>query len=228
MDASPGDVAKTLAHIAETIQGPEHWVKWPGGWPGDIESALVDAVFSARAVYDSERGRGILAQVRRWQATRDRTVFSLQALLSEIDPREPLVWAQRFGNQQHSPGRRVTAPGGQSKAAAVREAAAALTGIGISVAADITTTNTAAVKAELCRIEGLGYATTNYFLVLLGAPGVKPDTMIHRFLKDAAGHAFTDPQAEATLDSVAHDLGVPAHELDHAIWAYERERKASD
>jgi hypothetical protein len=43
------DVAKVREHAEATIGcDPEQWTKWPGGWRGDIESALIDAVFSAR------------------------------------------------------------------------------------------------------------------------------------------------------------------------------------
>ena len=58
--------------------------------------------------------------------------------------------------------------------------------------------------------------------MLLGVPGIKPDRMIHRFLKDAAGHAFTNAYAEQVLRAVAAHFGVQAHELDHAVWWYQR------
>jgi hypothetical protein len=39
------DVARVLAHIRATIGlHPVKWETWPGGWRGDIEAALVDAV----------------------------------------------------------------------------------------------------------------------------------------------------------------------------------------
>ena len=50
------DIAKVREHVKETIgEDPAQWTKWPGGWPGDIESALIDAVFSARAIYRSKQ-----------------------------------------------------------------------------------------------------------------------------------------------------------------------------
>jgi hypothetical protein len=62
--------------------------------------------------------------------------------------------------------------------------------------------------------------------MLLGAPGVKPDRMVHRFLYDAAGHAFSDPQAENVIKAVAGQLDVQPHVLDHAIWRYESSKAA--
>ena len=74
------DAASVMTHIAETIgTNPEGWKRWPGGWPGDIESALVDAVFSARAIYKTKDGRGIYARVVDWQATRQAGLLAVPA-----------------------------------------------------------------------------------------------------------------------------------------------------
>jgi hypothetical protein len=81
--------------------------------------------------------------------------------------------------------------------------------------------NAESVKQALRSVPGIGYATVNYFLMLLGVPGIKPDRMIHRFLEDAAGHKFTNADAERTLSSAAQQLQVQPHELDHAIWRFE-------
>jgi hypothetical protein len=215
------DLARVMAHIAETIgTNPEGWKRWPGGWPGDIESALVDSVFSARARYKTKNGRGIYARVVAWQATRDRQDYSLPGLLAEIGS-DVEGWAKRFGNRQHSPHRPARAPFGASKAATVRQAAQALCTYGVTTDRQITADNAEGVWTVLRSVPGLGYATANYFLMLLGAPGVKPDTMIKRFLADAAGHEFTDGEAERVVRAAAEQLGVQPHKLDHAVWSYE-------
>lgn len=139
----------------------------------------------------------------------------------------PLKWAQRFGNEQVSPGRPASAPGGASKAATVRQAAHALKGKGILVDTQINVDNADVVKGELLKVPGIGYATANYFLMLLGAPGVKPDRMIHRFLKDAAGQRFTNAKAEQVITAAAERLRVQPHELEHAIWRFESDRAAN-
>jgi hypothetical protein len=189
-----------------------------------VEAALVDAVFSARAVYNSKRGRGVKADVVAWRATRARTHFTLDALLTEIDDVGPVEWARRFGNLQASPGRPPSAPGGTSKASTVRQAAQALIDLGITTDTQIDFSNIDSVKRTLRSVPGIGYATVNYFLILLGLPGVKPDRMIHRFLKDAAKHEFTDAAAEQTITAAAQQLGVQPHVLDHAIWSFESKR----
>jgi hypothetical protein len=223
-------VDATLRHVAATIGEPSNWCNWPGGWPGDIEAALVDAIYSARATYDGAAGKGVGARVVTWRATRTRSTYSLTQLISEIDSVGISDWAKAFGNQQHSPGRRDSAEGGSLKAAAIKEAAQSLLSQGIDVAADVFLTDPKHVWKSLQTVSGVGYATANYFLMLLGAPGVKPDRMIHRFLTDATGLTFTNPDAERVLLAAAERLKVAPHDLDHAIWSYEskRARRSND
>ena len=53
----------------------------------------------------------------------------------------------------------------------------------------------ASVTDALRSVPGIGYATSNYFLMLLGAPGVKPDRMVHRFLRGALGRGLTNARS---------------------------------
>lgn len=218
------DVEAVLRHIAATIGDPSNWHKWPGGWPGDIETALVDSIYSARAVYYGSAGRGIYSRVVAWRDSRTRTTYSLAALRAEIDAAGIDNWAHSFGNRQLSPQRLKSSEGGPSKAAAIRESSHALLAHEIDVAADITSANSKAVWRVLQGVSGVGYATANYFLMLLGAPGVKPDRMIHRFLTNATGHTFTNADAERALLAASAQLEVKPHDLDHAIWSYESKR----
>lgn len=222
---TPDDVTGLCEHVRTTIGGdPQQWTRWPGGWPDDIESALIDAVFSARAIYRTEHGRGIYRNVEDWQKKRERTAFSLDALIADIDAGGVAVWARSFGNSQVSPGRREDAPCGPSKAATVKESAGKLRGVGINVAADINSDTAATAKTALRSVSGIGFATSNYLLMLLGVPGVKPDRMIHRFLKNATGESFSDARAEQLLRDAAAQFVVQEHVLDHAIWWYQRKQ----
>lgn len=218
------DVDRLIAEINRTLGDPTTWTEWPGGWPGDIEAALVDAVFSARSVYRSKRGHGVYNRVSAWRESRRRKAFSLRALVEEIDKFGVEDWAKRFGSRQTSPGRKDRDPGGPTKAATVRQAAECLVEYGFNVAADIDRHRNDEVKKLLRSVPGVGYATTNYFLMLLGASGVKPDRMIRRYLERALGKEVTNGNADQIVVCVAARLGVQPHVLDHAIWSWERAR----
>ena len=220
------DAEKVVAYVTGTLGPPSEW-RGPGGWAGDIEAALIDAVFAARAVYRSKYGRGVYANVAAWRDGRSRPGWSLDELIAEIDGAGIDAWAAHFGNRQHSPTRPPSAPGGPSKAAAVREAAEALRKAGISTAADIGPDNTGAVQQALRAVPGIGAGTANYFLMLLGAPGVKPDRMVRRFLHEAAGRAFSSAQAASVVTAAAGQCDVGPHVLVHAIWRYESSRAAA-
>lgn len=216
------DEQRAIRSAVDRLGPSDGWSEYPGGWPGDIEAALVDAVFSARAVYLTSRGRGIQPLVVAWRGERRRAGRpNLEALRDEIEQVGPEAWAASFGNSQHSPGRPNGAKGGPTKAAAVLEAAIALSSIGVSTAVDITESNVADVRAALRRVPGIGFATTNYFLMLLGRPAIKPDRMVHRFLARAVGRRLTDREAEMALTAIAADLGVDVHLLDYEIWKRE-------
>jgi hypothetical protein len=162
-DSYDDDLKAVLAHIAETIGASVSWTEWPGGWPDDIESALIDAVFSARAVYRSKHGRGLHSLLITWQQRRTRTQFTLSALSTEIDAAGPEAWAEAFGSRQWSPSRHPDAPSGPTKAAAVREAAAALVKANIVSAGNINTANAEKVKDTLRGVDGVGYANLELF-----------------------------------------------------------------
>ena len=220
--ASSLEVDRLLTTIETTVGSRGTWHRWPGGWPGDIEAALVDAIYSARAVYRTTRGHGVHEQVCAWMDCRRRAVFSTRSLLAELEERGPDEWARQFGNRQVAPGRPKHAHGGPLKSAAIREAAAQLVADGVNFAGDINDRNVEDVKKRLRSVPGVGHATVNYFLMLLGRPGVKPDRMIHRFLSRALGRRLTNGEAELVLSQAAERLGVQPHELDHAIWSWER------
>jgi hypothetical protein len=97
---------------------------------------------------------------------------------------------------------------------------------GFNKALQLNSGNADCVKRALQSVPGIGYATANYFLMLLGAPGVKPDRMVRRFLRGALCRDVTDREAEKLIRAAAERLEVQPHKLDHAIWKYESDRSA--
>lgn len=223
--STDADLDTLTRTIKGTLGSAERWTPWPGGWKAEISTALIDAVYSARATYWTANSKGILANVRSWRERADSQPLrnSLRALAGDIASRSPARWAEEFGNSQTSPGRRSSDPGGATKAAAVLEASLVLVNADplIDRAENVKDHNVAHVQRLVISVPGIGYATASYFAMLLGHPGVKPDRMIHGFLQRALGHRLSDASAAKLVTAAARHLDVDETKLDHAIWSYE-------
>jgi len=119
------------------------------------------------------------------------------------------------------------------KSIAVLEAAQNLIDLGIVSAEDLEAFrkryegNGKKLETAFTAPVGIGYVTFEYFMMLLGVPGVKADRMINRFVKCSLG-----------TDKGARDQIIAAHEewlkqdgntaslieFDHAIWLYESKK----
>lgn len=190
----------------------EKWKEWPGGYSGQIETALIDAVLSIQANYGSAHN-GVRGAVARYKdAVNDTKPNDLKRLAS-YDASE----LQELLNDQQISGRR--------KASAIIEAAANLVRNGVRNDDDFDSHDTAQKKAYTS-VHGLGPVTWEYFGMLLNKPGVKADTWIIRFVERALGREGVSSRKVYDLVMAAADqLGVSPTELDHALWDHERRRK---
>ncbi|MBO0907781.1 hypothetical protein [Arthrobacter sunyaminii] len=187
----------------------DSWTPWPGGWPDQIEAALIDAVLSISAKYGSETN-GVRGAVARYRAEVDSDRPNDLARLSNQDPEQ----LQTVLNDQKVSGR--------TKASAIVEAAKNLLAVGVKSAADLDPHNAEQKKAYTA-VHGLGWVTWEYFGMLLGKPGIKADRWIVRFAGRALGRDVTATEAKALLFEAAAELEATPTELDHAIWAHERD-----
>ena len=64
---------------------PGDWPEWPGGWPGKVEAALIDAVLSIRATYGQSHN-GVRGAIQRWQAARDGGALDDLTVLASCAP----------------------------------------------------------------------------------------------------------------------------------------------
>ncbi len=204
------DVPQLLDHVQRVL--PQEWAEWPGGWPGEIEVALLDAVFSIRAHYS-----GVLHVVERWRAHRGVPVLDDLDQLARHGSSPDALQAV-VGNSQRVPDGQLT------KAEAVSLAAERLLEAGVVSSGDLDIRNDTQRRAYTS-VTGLGEVTWAYLGMLLGEPGVKADTMIRRFV----AHALDLPdvpaeRARSLVQDVAGELGVSPTQLDHAIWSYQRDR----
>lgn len=198
-----------LDHI--TAELPADWATWPGGWPGQIEAALLDAVLSIRARYGQEH-TGVRGAVERWRSHRGKNLDDLGALAGG----DPDALQSVLKNEQ-------TLPGGVRKVEAIHRAAAALMAAGVRHAAELDVQDPEH-RAAYLGVPGLGPVTWNYLGMLLGVDGIKADTWILRFMRRALGRPCTPTEADALLRAAAAQLGVKATMLDYAIWNHKRRR----
>ncbi|MCX2967239.1 hypothetical protein [Gordonia aquimaris] len=185
---------------------------WPGGWPGEIEAALIDAVFSIQARYGGPQ-TGVRGVVKRWRDHQARPLDDLE-VLAQVDPAE---FIRIVDNSSQASGR--------PKAAIVVDAARALTDVGVRHARQFRSTPDQ--KAAYLSVKGCGPVTWSYLGMLLGSPDIKADTWILRFVEKAVGHRVASQEARQLLTAVAAKRDVNATELDHAVWDYARRNLAS-
>jgi hypothetical protein len=199
------------AAITESL--PQPWAEWPGGWPNEVESALIDAVLSIRANYGSSSSTGVRGAVRRY---RDDVGGGALNDLTRLAAYSPDQLETVLKNQQKT--------SGVSKAQAIVEAAHALVSAGVTKAEHVSPEEH---LSAYTRVHGLGKVTWEYFTMLLGHPGIKADTWITRWVSDAVGadRQLSSDHAHALLKRAAAELGIGADsdlpnltQLDHAIW----------
>lgn len=185
---------------------------WPGGWPNDIEAALIDAVFSIRARYGSETS-GVRAVVYRWRESRGGGQIDD---LDELSAASSKVLTRILANSSTT--------GGQRKSDAVKQAAAALSAAGVRSSGDVSFDNREQVTRAYTSVRGLGWVTASYFLMLLGVPSFKVDAHICAYVASALDVPAVSPsRAHELLVSIHQSFGTPT-ELDHAIWNLQKSR----
>lgn len=168
----PEDVDKVLAYIEGTIT---EWKDMFDGWPGNIELALIDAVLSIQARYGSNPKTGILGALKRYRDASGRDGWDDLEILAAVESDQLMA---TLPNRQKS--------GGVLKAEAIVNAAKRISAIGVRHAADIQP-DSSAQRDAYCGTRGLGPITWQYFLMLLGNDGVKPDVLVTRFIEEALG-----------------------------------------
>lgn len=217
-ERSDEDLAAQLAgHLVVAFPT---WPVWRGGWPGEADAALVDAVFSTRAAYDST----VLPLVRRWRSARTARKLGHGVSALVLGGRDFV--SETLDNRQYVPGRAK-----KLKVDAVLEVAERLLDpdVGLDTAQQITEralANRGEVRQILEGVKGVGPAQSAYFLMLLGVQGVKADTLVtHWVRQQLGGRKLTQHEIETVVAGAAERLGKNAIEVDHAIWRTESNRR---
>lgn len=196
----------------------ENFSAYGGGWPDEISTALLDAVFSMRAVYRSERpGVGVSGRLSTFRDAHSEAKNDL-TLLHAVGERE----IERIMGSTKSAQR--------LKSVVAIEAARRFVESGVVTANDFRSKDIAEMKKVYTSVRGLGWVTFEYFSMHLGVPGVKADTMIVRFVNralEANGLQHVTPGETRSLVVEAHGqtgLGESLMHFDHAVWLSESDR----
>lgn len=192
--------------------------EWPGGYPGEIESALIDAVFSIRAKYGATANVGVRGVVTRWRAARGTgRPDDLNFLATDAEPDIGVVAAN------------LSTTGGRLKVDVVSDAARRLMAAGVRNASDFDDPERRReAKWAYIGTKGLGSVTWSYFSMLLGQPDVKADVHVIRYVElatrsEASRERFSSEYVRDLLLASTHSF-ASVTELDHAIWRFQRSR----
>lgn len=205
-DGTDDDLHRLLDHTKREL--PANWPAWPGGWPDQAELALIDAVLSIRAKYGRRADTGVRRSVSMYREHRRPERPDDLNVLAAFDPEH---LAEVLGNRQKT--------GGLLKTEAIVTAAGRLAAAGASRAADLKDTGHA-LKSAYVGVHGLGPVTWEYFLMLLGQPGVKADVWIVRFVEQGLGRALPSREVGVLMKRAAGELKVSPTNLDYVIWRH--------
>lgn len=197
------------AYIQQELRTP--WPVFRGGYPCEIEAALVDAVLSIRNAYGTSPSTGVRGAVGRWREERQVGAGGLDDLV-HLAGADLQSLAVVLGNRQVLSGELLKAEG-------IVAAATRLVAAGVTTAAQLNPQDSAHRRTYV-GVKGLGGVTWTYLLMLLGHSGVKADAWVIRFVEEGLGRPSSAKDAEALVTAVATDLGVQATALDHAIWRH--------
>jgi len=223
---SDAELDKVVDAIRASIGSKDAWPPYPGGYPQEVEAALLGSVFSLSAVYGSPY-TGARAVVRRWRDHVGRPLNSLAGrLVADVDSAgEPTNFRAILKNNAIAVPNSKDQP---TKAAAAYGVARRLTRFGVDNADDVRAKNTEDPKGfyrAITKEGGVGEAGATYFLMLLGVDGVKADVMIRRFVAGALAVAeIKSSQSQDLVAAAAEALQVDMLSLDYAIWDYESRR----
>lgn len=213
MPASPEHLQAVLAKLEEIPRN--NFDAYPGGWRGEISTALVDAVFSIQMRYHTKDPcKGVFGRVRRFRELHPDTLDDLGSLVN-------------LGSEAIMDIMTRSKTSGNPKGVASIQAAKALLECEVRTSEDFTRADLAPLKKAYTSVRGLGPVTFEYVAMNLGVPGVKADTMIVRFVNkalSAAGLEKTDATGARHLIELAHgrsDIECGLTEFDHAIWLWE-------
>lgn len=211
--------------IEEFGTDPESWF-CPDGYQS-VALAILDSIYSTGNVY-----AGVRNVIKRYRCLRKK-----EGANPEADTATDLINAfDRWGgvegfvlktNNRWRTSSRHHAP---YKAYAALEAAKVLAAHSLETVSDVVerlsereSRERSDIAKEWLAITGQSSGLTwNYFLMLLGIPGVKADRMVIRFVTETLRRPkdVSAKEASRLVEAVADDLNLNYIQLDHTIWRF--------
>ncbi len=213
------DVRALRDYVAQHLG--DELIEWPGGRPGEVEVALVDAVMSIRARYGQPKrtvnGRvhpptGVHRAVAGYRGLRGGGKLDDLRELTRIDPAD---LTEAVGEQKTA---------GTLKAEAILQAAQGLVAAGARSSRQIDPADKKQ-KSAYTSVTGLGWVTWAYLGMLLGHEDVKSDRWVIQAVEHAVGRPVNGVETREIVRATAHDMGHGVTRLEHALWAFERKRR---
>lgn len=183
---------------------------WPGGWKGEAEAAVIDAVCSIQARYGGP-STGVRRHINDWRRHRNHLAMDDLRFLTDFP-----MWNAHRDRPLNS------RTAGRLKADVIAEVAERFAHHGITTSKHLLEHDQAESIWRSTR--GLGYATWRYVLLLLGTDTVKPDSLLTRFVSGALERTVAPTEVSELVTAAARRIEIPSHVLDHAIWQFERNR----
>jgi hypothetical protein len=214
------DNDEASAHLASLLT-ERFSGKWttPDGWPGEADSSLIDSVFSTRAKYEIV----VRPLVERFRKSELRDASGSLTTLARVSSD---VLMDVIKNKQKVPGR---SPHQLLKVDAVRAVASLLVTQNWSTPSQIMNaaiTFPKEFRSTFIKTPGVGQAQYSYFLMLLGIPGVKPDTLVTAWVERELGlPSVSQKEIQRIVIEAAKQIGVDATTVDHTIWSEESQSR---
>lgn len=217
------DVAAVVAHCHNVLGDPAEW-STPDGYPDGLALCVLDSVWSIGIRYTSVRKVVARYRTAREGQGANPNTDGLSDLTSHIAAVGGVdAWRTLVGT-----GHLTSSRGGIFKADAVEQVSQAMLAHGLTSTADVRRAHAdvlAAAERAWKAVRGQGSGISwRYMLLLTGAPEVKPDRMICRFLEHAVNHYPGLDEAVAMVKAAAVELDVPVRALDHRIWRFQSRR----
>lgn len=159
---------------------------WPGGWSNEVDTCIVDAVFSTRQLPDD-------------RATAGPAVPRLARAAGRSHRQLARTDRYRRTHQRHQPPARTRAkPSPAPQGRRCETGSGQPCGSELNTAAELVGADPRYVRAVIQRTVGVGPAQSSYLLMLLGIDGVKADTLVTAFVRDHVPEANPPPSSPSS------------------------------